>query len=310
MGEPAREFHCFSKLPQELQLMIWEVARLDKGPVRHCFMLNGSLCPEYAALNWRTRSWMSREEAILEKNHPDPLDESARFINTVVNFHEPTEVPSWAFPTLETAWSYFPSLYSGQYRCDGITNISDYLISYHSGIDRRSPRPISGAWFNFKNDVFYIDSKSSDYGVLPSLRFLSPEINDLSPQTSGPNHLAARIQRLAFKIIITGFQPWEEIDIAILANMSSLKEIFLVYQCRGCCHHFGHEADEYGFIHVSEHPPCFDENIVPAWEHIWACTRRRAEEQKVKMEMRLVQAGRSAVKVKVVADTCFDCNTH
>ncbi|ETS82084.1 hypothetical protein PFICI_07086 [Pestalotiopsis fici W106-1] len=293
MKEPLCEFHCFSRLPTEIQLSIWEAWREDAPPVRHHFML-GASGTEYVAFDCGTQSWMSAEAAL--GDHVDPIYHQIRFTNKI-NFAQPTISRGAMFPY---AQSYFDD--------PGADYAGDYCRTAH-------------AWVNFEKDIFFIDDIRLE--SRERLHLLSRDVHRQQPATFQGNHWATKIQRLAFYVNIAGpakaWVHWDKTDIITLANMSSLKEIILVIRCKGCCYFYGDEADSCGFIQKIDrqdnspaspkffckwYHECITASLGP-WSPLKPlCTTlaKRAHELEVEVARCLARAGRSTVEVKVVTD--------
>lgn len=296
--QSAREFHCFSKLPQEIQLLVWDAWREHVPTVRHYFVLelNGR---GYAAFNCTSKSWIqiaARTAKPALDDPMDPLEHKILFTNKI-SFASPK--PNSPAPD---TWDLTYALLSLRPR------INEILDGNYFSDQGNTLRP-AYAWVNFRKDVFFVDTIG--YRLPGRLRFLFYDIGNRLPQLFGINHWATKIQKLAF--YINGprqsklYGLWDEIDINALAKMRLLKQIFLVFQCSGCSVEYQYRADSHGFVHdITNNEKHLPGAIVvdeySGVTNLCQMPPASAQQQKAEMASLLAKAGMSTVKVEVVAD--------
>ncbi|KAK8110242.1 uncharacterized protein PG998_006699 [Apiospora kogelbergensis] len=161
-------FHLFTKLPIELQLIIWSFWREDQPVLRHYMVLTRHT-RAYAALDFIAGKFVPTAAHSTDSTKDDPLDPmefKIRFSNSV----------------LTTKGSYDDPL-------SVILNpSSDVPSDSREVFTRLSP---AFAWVNFEKDIFCIENLGHRFGG--RFRFLSPNIGAKVPKPLAADHWASRI---------------------------------------------------------------------------------------------------------------------
>ncbi|KAK6073322.1 hypothetical protein SCUP515_06934 [Seiridium cupressi] len=245
----AREFHYFSELPMEIQLMIWDEWRKEEPPIRHYLLLgvNGRF---YGALNPQTHRYIptTARTALTDESDPlDPMEYKIRFTNHVGTVPGTSPNP-YPFDDSSDDWSY---TYHETPRLRRVyPPLSDFWRNRSYAL-HEVPSP-GRAWVNFKRDVFFVDNV--DYRRPGRMRFLHHNIGAWMPKELDSDHWAFRIEKLAF---YTDHDRWDELDYRVFSKMDKLRSVFIVTRCICPCwlamRERVEDTDEYGFISHQEY---------------------------------------------------------
>jgi hypothetical protein len=204
------QFHLFTKLPGEIQALIWKFAREDQPVLRHYMLLARGGRREYATVDLKTRQLAS------------PVARSAQYNRDI-----PAE------PALSKI--HFPK---------GVRWVRRTRHPGSKSEDTVHPRA-SAAWVDFNRDIFFI--ANSEFDRPGQMRFLLGDAKRKT-KTISAQHWAKRIQRLSLDVYAYTGPPsndgempthirnreikLDELDLRILPELDSLKVLFLVVKMR------------------------------------------------------------------------------
>ncbi|TGJ79681.1 hypothetical protein E0Z10_g9076 [Xylaria hypoxylon] len=202
------EFHLFTKLPTELQLMIWKCWREDQPVIFHYLLLSSHMGRYYVALDTeRDRvaqmTARSADPGIDDGMPLDPFEHKIRFANTVSTPNR----PGWddIIPGSMERWGFARTCYDFKLR----------------------PVPVH-TWVNFHKDIFFL---GSDYKFPGQLRFLFSGINRVRLQDIQDDHWAHHIRQLAM-YVSKEHPSLCEFDRAAFLQLKSLRKVFLIVEGR------------------------------------------------------------------------------
>ncbi|KAF3019858.1 hypothetical protein E8E14_013485 [Neopestalotiopsis sp. 37M] len=250
--QPLREFRYFSKLPAELRLMIWDLAR---PPVRHYLYMtykDNSVC--YVGYDCQSEDFM--DSSITSK----PISDRAGRL-------DPRKEQILLSRYLRDGRCLKKKRYLRDEKCSKKTQhllsipqiLAEFQREWYHSLFSVAPGYTS---VFFKEDIFIMAASSRAPGKLASIQN-QRDSSTSEPTRIGSNHWATQIRRLGVHLTeqpgYTKVTPltarWSDDDTQVLSQMTSLEEVLLISDCPTCARHvvegnLGHQdPDAHGFVH-------------------------------------------------------------
>ncbi|KAI1497234.1 hypothetical protein F5X99DRAFT_413325 [Biscogniauxia marginata] len=270
-----KEFHLFSKLPVEIQHVIWSFYNETQPIIRHCF----SIRPKgrkrsgraYAAFDEENRLFVDRTGK--QKDDAEFLNrQKIKLVGKVLVLDESSQLPA------DT--SALPAIYQG----------------------RTVPLSPAYIWVNFDHDIFYFGRSRYGIGRRPHVhytedwfRFLSNPIDAKIPPILDDGHWIFQVRKLALNVPPASL-PMPQSDMDILSRAKRLRKLFIVagraFSYWNPGPYFGFHHGRKGFMSLSEFP-----------QSIWSPDTKPAIEIRDSL-VKLFQEHQNKVEVEVVVDSC------
>ncbi|KAI2628308.1 hypothetical protein GGS21DRAFT_492628 [Xylaria nigripes] len=197
------KFHLFTKLPKEIQLMIWRFWEENHSPIYHYLILCArGRC--YAAIDSEEgRPLLSTARSasmMLDDGTPlNPFEHKIRFANRVMgNITE-------------------------SFMINNLISLASTKTPNQLDTDYRATSTSFSTWVNFDRDVFFL---GSNYRYPGQLRFLFSGIGTRSPSALKDDHWAHRIQQLA--LYVSENDHLSDLDRKTLPQLKGLRKVLLV----------------------------------------------------------------------------------
>ncbi|XXH01584.1 hypothetical protein Hte_007944 [Hypoxylon texense] len=188
------EFHYFTKLPMEIQSMIWNIHR-DRAAMQHCFHVAANRYRFYAAIDAENREIVNRCMEGGEKGQNSlPYESKIRFTGTVRLF------------------KYKP----------GRNNSS---TQNSKRAKRLTEVPSAHVYADLERDLFYFNYSNHSRGDW--LRFIHNPIDRIGPPQLPESHWIFRVRNIALRLPTQGV-PVSVEDSTLLSGMKSLENVYLV----------------------------------------------------------------------------------
>lgn len=288
----ADTFHFFPKLPPELQLMVWQHYRQDRGSVRHYLrlMLNRRYHTAYNTKTGYYERATAQAGAVTQWDPVDPDMTKIQFIGHV------RSVPDYRHhdPEVESQ------------RRDLAVGMALFGNKGGPGPRLRSVTT-THAWVHFADDIFVFDSscfESYCFDVPGMRRLLASGFLRRVPRPPAAGSWPAHIRTLAF-------YPWyipTQLDHAIFRMMDGLRTVLLVSDLHDVCT-LPRDLESLqvaGYVDVEHIIECHKKNIKgpPDPDRRWPCPLcERTWRSRVPIMDEVMQSlGKRGVKVKDVYD--------
>ncbi|KAI3325465.1 hypothetical protein HD806DRAFT_552741 [Xylariaceae sp. AK1471] len=264
--EKLKEFHLFTALPIELQLMIWAYWRSDQ-PVIHHYMFMGRYRRFYAAYDADQKTLLettakSADPGLFEGAPLDPMEYKIRFTNTVA-----------------TALRF--------------SDMNTRRINQQSA--RLQLKRPAHTWVNFEKDVFFF--RNVGYRFPGELKFLFYRIGVKMPKDIKDDHWAHNIRQLA----IYTFENEDslcELDCRAFSQLRGLRKVFIAVKHAGSGDMLATFAPHYderrGFVDFDEFFKHFGTISFP----------RKVSAEKIRAQLVGIfeQSGRKDIVVRLMVD--------
>ncbi|KAI1259317.1 hypothetical protein F5Y18DRAFT_410577 [Xylariaceae sp. FL1019] len=211
----SQQFHFFTRLPSELQMLIWKFHNANEPVVRHCFGLYKEGAVQemtYAAFDEETRLFLDLTTAFTHHQLGSP-------VRAVVPLPAAVAVRSDLQPPY-TAGKDYLALYKGTYYCKRRGDID---------------RPATHTLINFEKDILYFENNQRDssgqsylfdliaHGLAPALPLASSH-----SQHDEPSHWIFSARKIAFKLEGIS-EAMIDKHINLLRSFRRLREVLLVH---------------------------------------------------------------------------------
>lgn len=281
--EPLEEFHCFTRLPRELQLAIWDIYAEDMPRARHYLYLDHVTsgrqppCRYYSAVNIKTDKPLPISTNAADPVKTDRIDPNAGLEKTKIRL-------TGRVSTAEArrAW--------------GVQHIS---------IDDVQPTDGLHIVANLKYDVFlfYVASVPSHYGWL---QYLAHNHTRKNPSDLAHSHWFFEIQKLAFVVTSDNNRDLSEFDRRTLSRHSSLRTIHIlvpvhqIYKYRAY-HTARRQSNKVSFVPLDEILSVHQHEDSQLCNCEWREPAQAAQRLKSSLE-ELVQHGERQVDISIVLE--------